>query len=198
MNQLFLIVEGHGEVEALPVLIRKILYEHLGCMGWSILHPYRISRSKIVKFDDHLRSSILFGLEKLKEGESGGILILIDADDDCPVALSEEFKYFIDGMDAGRIISFVVANKEYESWFLASAEMMRSHSSIRNDAVRPNNSDCIRDAKGHFSREILNEGVKYAETIEQAKFSAIIDIDAASAASRSFRKFLKEVARISS
>lgn len=198
MKNIFLIVEGHGEVRALPVLIRRILYEYIERYEWNVMLPYRISRSRIVKFDEDLYSAVCLGVQKIGADPPGAILILIDADSDCPVTLSKQFQKFIVERAVDGPVAFVVANREYESWFLASADTMQHHGAIQDNASRPDNSEEIRDAKGYFSRQIMKPGTTYAETIEQEKFSALIDIATVQRRSRSFQKLIKELDRVTS
>lgn len=74
------IVEGDGEVSALPKLLHRIAAE-LGVSGLLTPTPMRIPRGKI---------TIAGGIERgvaagaLRVPGNGGVLVLLDADDDCP------------------------------------------------------------------------------------------------------------------
>lgn len=195
MSLIFPIIEGHGEVEAVPLLIRKILHEELQIYDCNISNPYRIPRSKIGQFGADLERAVKFGGLKL-EGEPGGIIILADADDDCPVEMHERFIEFYRDMAFEFPVSFVLANREYEAWMIACGESMRGHASVKNDAPSHEHPENIRGAKGYFEREILKEGITYSETVDQVKFTSKIDLALARERCRSFRKFVSEVGRL--
>jgi hypothetical protein len=76
------VVEGHGEVSALPVLLRRIarelgVYEH----ELKVCHPNRIPRSTLAT-----PAGIANAVEQaaVRVSGDGGVLVLFDADDDCP------------------------------------------------------------------------------------------------------------------
>ncbi|MEU1731429.1 hypothetical protein [Streptosporangium sp. NPDC020145] len=77
------IVEGDGEVSALPVLLRRIA----GALSrWDvrISPPRRVPRSGLVARGG-VENAVLRASYQLTG--AGGILLLIDSDDDCPAAL---------------------------------------------------------------------------------------------------------------
>ena len=75
------IVEGHGEVEAVPVVVRRIAERESPLSVVQIPNPIRISKDRLVKAG---------GLERAVElaaritGHPGGVLVVLDSDDDCP------------------------------------------------------------------------------------------------------------------
>jgi hypothetical protein len=85
--ELACIVEGDGEVEAVPVAIRRIVHEIHPNLGLKIHHPIRIPRTKLVKPGELERS---VELAARRAGKGGAILMLLDSDDDCPAALGPE------------------------------------------------------------------------------------------------------------
>lgn len=85
------IVEGKGELEAVPVLIRRILAE-INIHDVAIPEPVRIRRDKLLKDSDHeLLRAVRFAIAKL-EGNPGTILILIDSEGNCAVDISRELR----------------------------------------------------------------------------------------------------------
>jgi hypothetical protein len=189
MKYIFPIVEGHGEVEAVPVLLRRIAYECIDPVACDIFRPFRLPRQKIVQFGQDLANAIKLGKEKIDAtGSGGGIIIFADADDDCPVHLQSKFKLFSKNMKV-LIPTFLISpNKEYEAWFIACAEKMRCHQMVRSDASSHPDPESVRDAKGYFDREVLIPTAHYSETVDQAKFSSVIDFDCLLQTSRSFKK----------
>ena len=114
------IVEGKGEVEAVPVLLRRIATCVLPNGHVNVPRPIRVQRNKILK-DDQLERTVEFAARKLGQGEQGGILILLDADDDCPREIAAEMLSRAHAVRPDRGIRVVLAKREYETWFLAAA-----------------------------------------------------------------------------
>lgn len=72
------IVEGHGEINAVPLLVRRILYQQQW-WHWSVSRPIQAGslyklKKKLAEFIAHAQ----------KKKDCGGILILLDLDDGCP------------------------------------------------------------------------------------------------------------------
>ena len=87
--RLVTIVEGKGELQALPVLIRRILAE-INVHDATIIEPVRVRRDKLLKHSDNELSRAL-SLAIAKLGNTAGtILILIDSEGACPVDISRD------------------------------------------------------------------------------------------------------------
>jgi hypothetical protein len=80
------IVEGHGEVAAVPILLRRIA-EALEVQGIQVGRPIRCQRQKLMKPGELERA---VELAALKCGSDGRLLLLIDGDKDCPAELGPE------------------------------------------------------------------------------------------------------------
>ena len=91
--------------------------------------------------------------------------------------------------------SFVLAHREYESWFLAAAESLAGRRGLRPDLLAPQTPEDIRDAKGWLSKQIQGTG-SYSPTQDQGARSQWLDLSRARLKSRSFRKFWKEIEAI--
>lgn len=84
----------------------------------------------------------------------------------------------------------VLANREYEAWFIAGAESLngcRGFQSLEKDALT--DPEIPRNAKG-WVRDRMPAG--YGETTDQPAFSARFDLALAHERSRSFRKLCSE------
>jgi hypothetical protein len=79
------IVEGEGEVTALPIVLRRLAQETLGHWAARFPQPHRYNRNVLVAPGGIER---IVGLVAVRSPEAGGILILLDADDDCPAILA--------------------------------------------------------------------------------------------------------------
>ena len=73
------IVEGHGDVAALPILLRRLVNE-AEIWAADIGRPIRRPRSRLVKEEEIQRAVRL----ALLQPDCGAVLILFDGDDDCP------------------------------------------------------------------------------------------------------------------
>ena len=191
INCIHPVVEGHGEESAVPVLLRRLL-GNFGRYDVEIIRPFRRPRSELVKHDG-LQNAVEFTANKI--APNGAILLLIDSDDDCPCILGPELLNIATRHRPDVSIAVVLAQMEFEAWFLAAARSLRAHSRVRDDAVAPQNPAGIRDAKGYFRRNILIPGEYYSPTVDQAAFSAIFDLEEARAAS-SFDKLYRDVQRL--
>lgn len=186
------IVEGHGEIEALPLLIRRVASNIDPAVYPDIRSPLRVSRTKLLRAGELERH---VQLAALKSGEDGRILILIDADDDCPATLGPQLLQRAQIARPDRHVSVVLAKSEFESWFLAGAEGIAGKRGLPQDLQPPANPELIRDAKGWLKTKMLNG--TYKETRDQPALTNAFDILAArdqSAAhfSDSFDKFWRE------
>lgn len=181
-----LVVEGHGEVEAAPILVRRIAAwaGHEGSV--TIPQPLRVHRGSIVKEGELERAVELVAR---KTGDGGAILVLLDADEDCAAKLGPALLARARTARSDRRISVVVAVMEYEAWFLAAAESLRGQRTLPDDLAPPEEPEAIRHAKAWLDGKMQNG---YAETIEQAKLTARLDIDRARDAP-SFDKLVRDV-----
>lgn len=181
------IVEGDGEVSALPVLLRR-LSDWLPASAYpQPLPPIRVRRDRFLNRDDEFRKQLLLAASKC--GDQGWILVVLDADDDCPVKLAATVYLRAQQYVAHRRLSVVIANREFEAWFIAAAHSLDGHRGFRAPKVVVN-AEVPRDAKGWLRSHI--DGGTYREVLDQAAFAAAIDLQQAFDNSRSFRKLCKE------
>lgn len=123
------------------------------------------------------------------QGAVTGVLVLLDADDDCPRDLAHTVGNAL-GNRWGPGAEVVAANREYEAWFLAGIESLRGHPSIRADASYPDDPEQPRGAKERL-KAMMTES--YRETVHQVAFSAMVDLTAVYERSRSFRRLCSAV-----
>ena len=181
------IVEGHGEVEAVPILLRRIAAAVRPAVAVGVLSPIRIDRSKIVTPPELERA---VELAARRAGADGRILILLDADDDCPARLAPELLQRARAARTDRAIRVVLAKTEYEAWFLAAAGSIAGQQDIAADAA-PADPEAVRGAKEWLARR-MPPGRKYRPTLHQAALTKLFDLDAARAAP-SFDKLWRDV-----
>ena len=187
------IVEGHGEVQAVPVLVRAIAAA-LGMPVPAVPPPVRVPRGRISKppGDDLARG---LQLAARRWTPPGGLLLLCDADDDCAASLGPELRRQARAIVPEVRVEVVLAVREYEAWFLGALDSLRGPRDVRADAVAPPDAEAIRGARERFA-DCLEPARSYAETVDQPRFTARMDMGAARARCRSFDRCFRAVARL--
>ena len=182
------IVEGDGEVAAVPILLCRIGAWLSPEWPVTVAHPIRVRRDRFLNREEEFRRHLL--LAAAKAGDDGWILVLMDADDDCPAALGPRTLERAQQIVPHRTLSVVFANREYEAWFIAAAESLRGQRGFEFEQTRDLDPEGPRNAKGWLEERMT--GGKYRETTDQPAFSAIMDLSQARDASRSFRKLCSD------
>jgi len=183
------IVEGHGEVEAVPLLVRRIAAEISADRVAELPQPIRVQRQKLLK-EGELERAV--ELAARKAGAGGGILILLDADDDCPEQLAARILRRATTARADRAIRVVLAKMEFEAWFLAAAESIAGHRDLADGLQAPADCEAVRDAKGWLTKH-MPPGRSYRETLDQVKLTAQFDLRVARERAPSFDKLWRDV-----
>jgi hypothetical protein len=189
------IVGGHGEVEAVPILIRRIAQEIAPTSIINVGPILRVSESRLMRpQEQELERAVEFAARKL--GGRGGIFILTDCDweDGCPAKDAPDLLLRAKKQRADMIISVVMAKKEYEAWFIAASESLRGTRRLIPDLNAPVDPENIRGAKEWLSRH-MPSNQPYAETTDQPALTAVFDLNAARRAD-SFDKCYREVTLI--
>ena len=184
------IVEGHGEVEAAPVLLRRLLAE-ADCQNVGVGRPIRRTQSQL-RSKEGIQAGVRLAL---LQPECAAVVILFDGEDDCPKELAAEVRAWARAAAAGMPCDVVVAYREYETWFLAALESLRGQYGIAKDAAAPANPESKRDAKGALE-EFMPPDRAYSETGDQPAMSAVFDMGLAHRRNRSFRKLVKAIGEL--
>jgi len=190
-SRLCSIVEGHADVEAVPVLLRRICDRILPEIHVQIERSIRVPRFRIVR-ENELERAVDLAARKL--GSKGGILIVLDAEDDCPATLGPELLRRARRARSDVACGLVLAKREFESWFLAGAQSLSGKRGLPDDLVPPPDPEAIRGAKEWLTRQ-MGPGRRYRETLDQPALAAFVDLTAAEAAP-SFSKLCREVQRL--
>ncbi len=188
MHKIVPIVEGEGEIDSVPKLIYKIL-RHLGRNDFVVTDGKSAGGCTNLK-----KQADLTRLLRSAERESGiiGTLILIDADDNCPVTLANEIVQLVNTISVRYSVVVVVANREYEAWFLASLETVRGSENIPADSVFSGDIEGKSDVKGWLTKQ-MPKGKAYKENTHQVLMTQKIDVTTAHQNSRSFRRLVHAV-----
>lgn len=176
------IVEGHGGVKALPVLLRRFRDE---AEAWDVDvgRPIRRPRSRLVD-EAGVQQAVRLALV---QPDCGAVLLLFDGEFDCPANLGPTVQAWATAAADGTPCRVVLAHREYEAWFLAAIESLRGRRGIRNDAESHPAPENPRGAKEQLEAR-MQPGATYLETTDQPAFSALFSLPAAYRRSRSFRK----------
>ena len=179
------IVEGHGEVSAVPVLLRRFRDE---AQAWrvNIGRPIRRSRGQLVQ-QAHLEQAVNLAL---RQPSCDAILIMFDGDTDCPAELGPRVHRGATVAAGDVPCEVVLPHREYEAWFLAAIESLRGARGVRADATPHPDPEAPRGAKEQLETR-MDAGKSYLETTHQSAFSARFCMAAAHARCRSLRKLTK-------
>ena len=179
------IVEGHGDVKAVPVLLRRLARE-AGIYDFQVGEPIRKSSTELLQKEGLQRA---VKIAKLKP-ECSGILVLFDSEDVCPKELAGQLAEWATEVSQGIPCAVVLPHSEYEAWFLASIESLRGKFGIRENSEPPQDPESIRGAKEALEY-CMESGRSYHETVDQEHFSAVFDLKMTYQRSRSFKKLIK-------
>ena len=146
------IVEGYGEVEALPNLIRGLF------PALQVQRPLRVQRNRFLSNSGEQERFLQLAQGNLR-GE-GAILVLLDADDDCPAQLAPKLLSKL-RRNSSPSCHLVLAKCEFESWFLAGADCLGL-------GQVPAAVEQIRGAKEEVKRRLG----RYSEAVDQPKLAA--------------------------
>ncbi len=186
-KRLVCVVEGHGEVAALPSLCARII-TYLEAWDWGVdSDPIRQPRSKLV--NEQIKSpkrppnqdgiSRVLSLVKARPGDAA--LIVCDADDDCPATWGPAAEQLMSLQIAGKATMIV---REYETWLLLSL--------LKTKMIDGRPIEGIRDAKGALARVCPG----YKPALHQVELTRNVDIQLLLELSASFRKLVKNLAMI--
>ena len=180
------IVEGYGEVSSVPVLLRRLRDE---AQAWEveIARPHRHPRSQLAKRDP-LQNAIRVAAHT---HDCAGILVLFDADSNCPMELAPNLDQWARAAAGPIPCPIVMANREYEAWFLASIESLRGQAGVREDARPFAEPERPRDAKGQLKQQMISK--RYSPATDQVALTARFDLASAWRGCRSFQKLVSAV-----
>lgn len=184
------IVEGKSEVRSVPVLLRRILHEHLKIYDVDVARAFRVKRAQVVQ-EGELERAIRRAIRDRER--AGCILVLLDADDDCPAELGPSLLKRCREA-TGLPAAVVLAKREFEAWFLGAKESLRGTRGIRNDACAPEDPESIRGAKEHLTGNM--KGRRYLSVDDQPALAKRMDIAAARRRCLSFDKLVRDVERL--
>lgn len=182
MSKLVPIVEGDGETTAVPVLLRKILHQ-------AERYDIQIAHAKNANGRGNLTKE--GGLERFiryawKERDCGAILVLMDADKDCPLTLARDFSGRVEAMGVLFPVMIVLTKRMYEAWFIASISSIAGHLDLPAGLQPPSDAEAVVNPK-RWIEQHFPAGRAYKETQDQEAMTRLLDLSQARS-TRSFRR----------
>lgn len=209
-KRLVLLVEGQGDVEAAPVLVKRLLGTHAAFDAVFLdPHPLRVGEySRLSRSDFGEWRRLLQNAMKRKN--LGGCVLLLDGDSNakvdgqpfCAMRAARRLATEAQKVGAGTLFSaaIVFACMEFESWLIAGVESLLDKPfqdgrqelprAVANIPADPESAP--RDAKGWF-RTLLKTG--YKPTRDQAELTWLVNLT--SIRNRNMRSFLRLESAIS-
>lgn len=185
------IVEGHGEVEALPALLHRIAIS-VGVVGTLRVNPpIRVKSGSFLQDADYFRKQV--ALAAAKAAQAGGVvLILLDCEDECPARLGPDLLQRAKAVREDVAVIVALAYREYETWFLTSARSLRGVRGLPPNLEPPPVPEVIRDAKGWLGARMRSG---YDPIVHQLEFSRKFDLEEAQA-NPSFKRLYRCVGKV--
>jgi hypothetical protein len=209
MRRLIVFVEGEGDEDAVPTLVRRLLNEQ---GDWSDLlldeNAFRVgSVGRLVKGD--FRDWKRFLRASIKRRDVGGVLLILDADIEnigtrpfCAAGMAKSLAAAAMPVGAGETFSVAVvfAKQEFETWLIAgvaslAGKRLPDGRVIKSDAKAPDGDleASPRDAKGWLSTIVAGG---YKPTRDQAALTKLVDLELIR--SRQLRSFRRLESAVSS
>jgi hypothetical protein len=182
------VVEGHGDVEAVPIVIKRIAATMMPPPDVQIPSTIRTPKSKLIKAGELERA---VELAARKAAGRGAVIVVLDSDDDCPMELGPTLLERARLVRGNIPLSVVLAKREFESWFIAAAESIAGHHGFAPGMQAPPVPEDIRGAKEWLTEHML-EGRTYSPTVDQPILAKLFDVEI-TGRSGSFDKFRRDI-----
>jgi len=189
------IVEGDGEVPAVPILLRRIGQELLGGIHIDVLRPIPLPRSRLIENKEGaLERALGLAAAKLRNQPQTEakpfVLLLLDADKDLACELAPRMLAIMRELRADLDVVCVLANIEFETWFVGAAESLTQYLDLAAGEP-PQFPESTRSRKGWIEKRF--KGHPYKETIDQPKLTAKMDLTLCRSRCPSFDKLCREL-----
>jgi hypothetical protein len=191
--QVGVIVEGQGDYEAIRILLQRVWCELLGGDFINVLRPFRKRQGTLLR-EDGLKKvvdevKIKLGPEK-PGGERKLLLILIDAEKQCPKELAPRLVSWAREARSDADIACVLPNPMVETWFAAAAASLAGFNDLTANLTEPDDPEGNRLGKPWLKRQLPR---KYSETVDQPRLAARMDLVRCRQRSPSFDKLCREL-----
>lgn len=198
------IVEGHTEQQCLERLLHRIWGELLGAtQRLQILSPpSRGHRDRLVAesgadLAEKTREAVL-KLESATHDQSdttGLLLVLLDADHDCPAALAPRLLKAVRALAPADIhVACVLPKKEFENWIVAGASSLTGVNGLPTTLPAVRASEDIKGSNWIEKQlRIVARNRRYKKTVDPIEVIRRMNLSDARANSPSFDKLCREL-----
>lgn len=175
MHTIVPIIEGQGERQAVPLLLRRLLHD-------ASVYDVRIDDPVNAHGVGNLSAKLERFLQHAhRRPGCSAIIVIQDGEGACPAELVREHVWRAFEAGCARPVAFVIANRMYESWLVASS-----------GTVMPDSEPFEGDPEVLHSPKVwldhhMPPGLAYKETTDQAAMTARLD-PALARKCRSFRR----------
>ena len=178
------IVEGHGDEPAVRILANRVLDS---LSRWDVrVHRVKNAKGKpqlIRKFEKFVQYARF-------DKDCRAILVVVDADNNCPVDLAKSLSARAAALGLQIPIAIVVPHHEFEAWFIGAldespANPVRARLQLPPGVHSPGDPDAIGNPKGWLQRN-MERSRSYTETQDQPALADVISLEMISRRSRSF------------
>ena len=204
MRRIIPIVEGHGEERAIPCLIRRWLqhrrWHHSFEVPDTAINAKGCGRLKGA-YDKVRHIGIEHYIIAALRNKPDAILVVLDADEECIKrgpgnGLGPELFARAKAVASHVPLAVVVANREYEAWFLANINSFKARGLFSKHTIIPRDLDpeSTRDCKGLIAGLI---GCRYEESVHQLELTSGLKFSpGAIGRSISYGKLLRDLERL--
>ena len=178
---MFAIVEGKGELTAVPNLLHRLWQTNeKSPQLLTGKRPYKVHRDDFIN-NQGTRREYLNIVGYRARRCCGGVLILLDAEEECCYDFVRGDKIKKIHADIGEILAdiphfFALAEKGYESWLVAGLGGDDTEKGVSEDWINANKDKTGLDRK-------------YNKVVDQRKLTSKMDIQRAREVNRSFNRF---------
>lgn len=184
------VVEGEGEVAALPKVLQRIAHE-LQVWGLRTPKPHRVPRSNLL-LPGGIENAVQQEAIQVRGG--GGVLVLLDADKDCPAECGPALLERARKARPDVPVAVVLPKPEFEAWYRAAAGSLAGKAGFADGVTCSQDPEGPpRDAKGWLSAH-RSKADPYSPVPDQAALASLFDLSMARASAPSFDKLYRDVA----
>lgn len=170
------IVEGHGEDNAIRGLLDRVWYEYLHGDRLDVLRPFRKPQGKLLQ-EPGLKAVVdaaKITLDRQPPDDCQKlVLILIDSERAPPWQLAPQLSQWAKESRSDADIACVLPHPMFETWFVAAATSLAGYNDLPADLTPPADPEANGIGKSWIKKHLPR---KYIEIIDQARFVSRMDI----------------------
>lgn len=196
--RVFPIVEGDGEVAAVPILLQRIGTELCDGAWIDVERPMRQPRERIARnIEGTLNRSLDLAALKMAQKRLKSpavrelVLVMFDSDDDPACRLGPEVLAVCRSVRSDLDSVVVLAVVEFETWFVAAAPSLIDVFVDGAGNSAPSDPEAARCGKAWVKAHA--SGKRYSETADQPRMASQMDIGLCRLRSASFDKLCREI-----